>query len=163
MRSLCGLLALSMLLLLPVGAAEKKIKNHVMVGGGVFNIVRPERKAQFQIEYRWNLNLYNLRPLLSLMGTEKGTLYICGGLAWDIFLGKQFVLTPSFAPGLYSKGSGKSLHYPLEFRSAIELAYVFKDQARIGAQFYHISNASLARKNPGAESLILFYSFPLRK
>jgi hypothetical protein len=97
------------------------------------------------------------------MGTEKGTLYVCGGLGWDIFLGKHFVLTPSFAPGLYSKGGGKSLHYPLEFRSSIELAYIFKDKARAGAQFYHISNASLGHKNPGTECLIFFYSFPIRR
>lgn len=137
--------------------------DHFMIGGGGFNMLRDNRSWQFQWEYRWDVGVYQLRPLASLMGTEKGTIYLCGGAGWDIFLGKHLVLTPSFAPGIYFRGSGKSLHFPLEFRSAIELAYVFNNHGRLGAQFYHISNASLGRKNPGAESLIFFYAVPIGK
>jgi hypothetical protein len=44
----------------------------------------------------------------------------------------------------------------------MEIAYEFKWKSRVGAQFYHISNASLAHKNPGAESLIFYYAIPLK-
>lgn len=135
--------------------------DHFHIGAGLFNMIRHHRTWQYQIEYRWDVNFHHIRPLASLMATEKATLYLCAGAGWDIFLGKHFVLTPSFAPGLYFKGSGKSLHFPLEFRSAIECAHIFQNQARLGAQFYHISNASLGSKNPGAESLILFYALPI--
>lgn len=143
------------------GGEQAKRVNHFFLGAGGFNMLRDHRQWQFQMEYRWDYHFYNLRPLFAFMGTHKGSFYACGGVAWDIFLGKHAVLTPSFAPGVYMPGGGKDLHFPIEFRSAIELAYVFKDKARLGAQFYHISNASLARKNPGAESLIFFYAFPI--
>ena len=95
------------------------------------------------------------------MATVKESLYAYGGLGYDIFIGKNFALTPSFAPGLYYRGNGKKLWFPLEFRSSIEAAAVFGGQHRIGAQFYHISNASLGRKNPGAEALVFFLAIPL--
>jgi len=95
------------------------------------------------------------------MGTSKATLYVYGGLAGDIFLSKSTVLTPSFAPGLYFKGNGKELGLILEFRSSMEIAYILPNYARVGAQFYHLSNASLGYKNPGSESLVFFYSIPL--
>ncbi|MBI2742440.1 MAG: acyloxyacyl hydrolase [Chlamydiales bacterium] len=130
------------------------------IGVGVFNIVRHHRPWQYQVEYRWDVK-YHLRPLVSLMATDKGSLYFCAGLGYDIFMGKYLVLTPSFAPGLYVRGSGKSLHFPLEFRSSMDLAYILPNKGRLGAQFYHISNASLGHKNPGAESLIFYYAVPI--
>ena len=144
-------------------AQEKKRADHMMLGAGVFNIVkRPHRTLQVQFEYRWDLNFYHVRPLVSAMFTPTGAFYLCAGAGLDVYLGKHVVVTPSFAPGLYLRGDeGKNLHYPLEFRSAIEMAYECKNKMRFGAQFYHISNASLGKKNPGSESLIVFLSLPL--
>lgn len=159
MLSLRSLFLLALLFCAPL--LGKARYDHFMLGVGGFNMLRDHRTWQFQWEYRWDVGFYQLRPLASLMGTEKGTIYLCGGVGWDIFMGKRLVLTPSFAPGLYFRGSGKSLHFPVEFRSAIELAYVFGNKGRLGAQFYHISNASMGHKNPGAESLIFFYAVPI--
>jgi len=114
------------------------------------------------VEYRSCLPCFPYaRPLFGIMGTERATLYVYGGMALDLFLGKGFVLTPSFAPGLYVQGKGKDLGFPLEFRSSMELSYILPNRGRIGAQFYHISNASLGSKNPGAEALVFFYGIPL--
>lgn len=133
------------------------------VGVGVYDIIHDPHHVLLQLEYRSFFKCCKyLRPLIGIMGTEKGTVYVYGGIAGDIFLGKSaFVLTPSFAPGVYFKGKGKDLGFPLEFRSSMELAYILPNQGRIGAQFYHLSNASFGNKNPGSESLVLFYSIPL--
>jgi lipid A 3-O-deacylase len=145
-------------------AIEKECADHLMLAGGVFNIVKkPHRTLQIQFEYRWDVNFYHVRPLVSTMFTPTGAFYLCTGAGLDIYLGKRVVVTPSFAPGLYLRGDeGKNLHYPLEFRSAIEMAYESKSKMRFGAQFYHISNASLGQKNPGSESLIFFLALPLK-
>ena len=142
---------------------EKKTPPKLLnVGLGVYDIIHDPHHVLLQLEYRSFLKKWTyLRPLVGIMGTEKATLYIYGGLAGDIFLGKYFVLTPSFAPGIYFKGKGKDLGFPLEFRSSMELAYVLPNQGRLGAQFYHLSNASFGHKNPGSESLVFFYSIPL--
>ncbi|MES2200391.1 MAG: acyloxyacyl hydrolase [Chlamydiota bacterium] len=142
---------------------EKKLPPKLLnVGIGVYDIIHDPHHVLLQLEYRTFFKRWTyLRPLIGIMGTEKATLYIYGGIAGDIFLGKSFVLTPSFAPGIYFKGKGKDLGFPLEFRSAIELSYVLPSQGRLGAQFYHLSNASYGNKNPGSESLVFFYSIPL--
>jgi lipid A 3-O-deacylase len=151
---------LTAMLLVSLSLFAREPYDHLQLGIGVFNIVRNEKQLQLQAEYRWDVHVKQLRPLVAAAITSKGSLYFCAGAGWDIFLGEKLVLTPSFAPGLYFKGNGKDLHFPLEFRSSIELAYVFDNKGRLGAQFYHISNASLAKKNPGAESLIFYYAIP---
>lgn len=100
---------------------------------------------------------FGVHPLASLMVTEKGSVYICGGICYDLKMGRV-VFTPGFAPGFYFKNKGKSLHFPLEFRSSVALSVELWGYHRLGVQFYHISNGSLGRKNPGEESLVAFYS-----
>lgn len=133
------------------------------LGAGIFNVDQEARRLQLQAEYRSKCFYRNLRYLAGVFVTQNASLYVCAGLAYDIYFGKRFVVTPSFAPGVYFRGNGKDLGYPLEFRSSMEVAYVLNHKGRIGAQFYHISNASLGYKNPGEESLIFFYSIPLGK
>jgi len=138
----------------------------VLLGGGCFNIVRNKKAVNFEIEYRSDYPLYInsnvfIRPLLGMMGTSQGSGYLYGGIAFDFFLTKQIVLTPSFAPGIYIKGGGMELGLPLEFRSSIELSWRMRNKARLGAMFYHMSNASLGFRNPGTECLVVFYGIPL--
>jgi hypothetical protein len=133
----------------------------IQIGGGYFNVLRYKRCGQVQIEYKWSPVVYTLRPFVGVTGTVHQSGYLYGGIGLDLFIGKYFVLTPSFAPGLYYRGHGKNLGYPLEFRSSIEAAVIFKKNYRLGVQFYHISNASLGHKNPGEESLIFFLAIPI--
>lgn len=143
-------------------STPKKIPNLLNIGTGIYDIIHDPHHALLQLEYRSFFKKFHyIRPLVGIMGTEKASVYVYGGFAGDIFLCKSLVLTPSLAAGIYFKGKGKNLHFPLEFRSSMELAYIFKNQSRFGAQFYHISNASLGRRNPGTEALTVFYSIPL--
>lgn len=136
--------------------------SRLSLGVGTFDTLRPkERMLQFQAEYQWSACWHGIQPIANLMVTEKGSVYICGGAIYDIFLGPYFVLSPSFAPGIYFKNGGKELGFPLEFRSSIALAFQFRNCDRLGLQFYHISNAKLGFKNPGEESLVLFYSISI--
>ncbi len=133
----------------------------IQIGGGFFNVLRTKYCGQGSIEYKWSPVIYKLRPFVGFLLTTKQSAYVYGGIGYDIFIGRKFVLTPSFAPGIYYRGEGKDLGFPLEFRSSLEAAFVFCRQHRLGAQFYHISNASLGHKNPGEESLVFFLSIPL--
>lgn len=130
------------------------------IGLGFFNIVRQQNVYQFSVEYKFAQQFLKARPFLGSMVTTQGGSFLYAGIGWDIYLGRA-VLTPSFAPGWWQSGAGKKLYFPLEFRSSLELAYLLPDQSRIGAQFYHISNASLGPKNPGEESLVFFYGLSL--
>lgn len=133
----------------------------LQIGGGVFNVLRTKYCGQGSIEYKWSPVVYKLRPFIGFLMTTKQSAYVYGGIGYDLFIGEKFVITPSFAPGLYYRGQGKNLGFPLEFRSSLEAAVLFYGQYRLGAQFYHISNASLGHRNPGEESLVFFLSIPL--
>lgn len=136
----------------------------LILGGGIFDVTRKHPRSMYQIEYRAGKEIFkNLRPDFGLFWSRKGAVYLWAGLSYDIYFGRKIVMTPSFAPGLFWKGGGKGLHFPLEFRSSIELAYVFDNKARFGAQFYHLSHAGLGGKNPGTEDLVFYLALPLRK
>ncbi len=157
---------LALLILTPsLFSQSPRDANLIYFGAGIFNVMRNQKAANFQLELRSNFPIYSkgplfIRPLVGGMGTTRGSGYIYGGIAFDIFLTPSCVFTPSFAPGIYFKGSGMDLGFPLEFRSAVELTYRTKKLSRFGAMFYHMSNASIGHKNPGTECLVFFYGVP---
>ena len=97
------------------------------------------------------------------MATIQSSYYLYFGVNFDLLIGKHIHLAPGFAGGYYSNGRGKDLGFSIEFRSGIELAWQFSDFRRLGVHFYHLSNASLSKYNPGEESLIVFFDIPIRK
>jgi len=131
------------------------------VGGGYFGFGSDYCHGVFQAEYKWG-KLYwdHLRPIATIVLTERGAFYAACGFGFELPLTERLIFTPSFSPGLYYKGNGKNLGHPVEFRSGLELAYQLKNKSLIGTQLYHISNAHLAHKNPGANALIFFIAFP---
>lgn len=134
----------------------------VTVAGGWFDMNRQKQDSgEFRLEYRSDKKILLFKPFGGAMATTDGASYYYAGILVDVFLGRRVVLTPSFAPGYYARGSGYDLGYPLEFRSQLEIAYRFDDRSRLGLSFGHMSNASLGDKNPGTESLMLNYSVPL--
>lgn len=99
-------------------------------------------------------------PVAGAMASSQGALYAYGGFRLDYLLGKRWVVTPSWAAGLYYAGpeDGKDLGGMVEFRSGIEVAWRLTERSRIGFCLYHLSNGGLYDFNPGTESLILSYS-----
>jgi hypothetical protein len=100
-----------------------------------------------------------LAPVGGLLVASRGSLYVYGGVLFDIPLGKRWVAIPGFAAGMYHRGgSGQNLGGPLEFRSSIELAYETGDSSRLGLRLSHLSNGGFYGRNPGTESLVLVWS-----
>ena len=135
----------------------------IAFSAGVFDLGKNQTAAEGRLEYRSDFRLWFFKPFAGVMATSDGAAYGYAGVLVDIFFGDRSVASLSFAPGAYTKGSGKNLGHELEFRSQAELAYRFDDRARLGLALSHMSNASIGRKNPGAESLVLTYAVPLRK
>jgi|TARA_B110000027_G_C15948863_1_gene224679 lipid A 3-O-deacylase len=102
-----------------------------------------------------NLNrdtfLGNLSPITGALVTADNAAYIYTGVQAQYKLGK-INFTPSFAPGLYSKGDGKDLGHILEFKSELQISLDFASNSQLGFSYNHLSNASLGTKNPGANS-----------
>lgn len=123
-----------------------------------------EEGVEFRLEYRSDVKWWAFKPFVAASGTTTGQYFLGAGVLADIFFGRRIVLTPSFAPHLYTGGNSKlDLDYPLEFRSQLELAYRFDDRSRLGIAVSHYSNASLGDTNPGTESAMVYYSVPFDK
>lgn len=133
-------------------------------GVGAFDVIAGDKSsAAFQLEYASQKRLWFFHPIAGLMLNSDvgGDAY--AGVAVDLFFGNRFVVTPSFSPSFYWRGSGKNLGSPIEFRSSIGAAYRFDDRSRLGFEFYHLSNAGIDERNPGTEVLLFKYSLPFRK
>ena len=107
--------------------------------------------------------MVNSIVVVGSMATTDADVYGYGGILLDVYFGRRWVLTPSFAIGGYAQGDGRDLGHVLEFRSQVEFAYRFDDRSRLGIAFSHISNASIGDDNPGVNSVVLTYAIPFSK
>lgn len=161
-----GILGVLLAMLLAVIAApaiaqeEGRDPSFIRFGAGYYDVNDDWEAGEFHMEYISGTKWWVVNPFVGLMATTDSAFYGYAGIRLDLFLGRRFVVTPSFAPGLYEDGDGKDLGYPLEFRSALEVAYRFDDRSRLGLSFYHLSNAGLGDDNQGTEVATVHYSFP---
>lgn len=147
---------------LAAAPARAQAPAYLTFGVGAFDVFDDDfRATQFEIQYRPNFGLWIFQPMVGANVTTDESAYVYAGLSLDLFLNDRIVLRPSFAPGLYHDGDGKDLGSALEFRSALEVAYRFDNRARLGVELSHRSNAGIDDSNPGEESLMLFYHWPL--
>lgn len=155
------LLAIAAFAPTPVRAAEDD-PSFVTFQAGAYDLLQNHKKAgAFALEYRDNSRFWIFKPFGGAMITTDSALHGYAGVLVDMYFGRRVVFTLSFAPGLYHNGDGVNLGHTIEFRSAGELAYRFDDRSRLGFMINHISNASLGKRNPGTEVMMLSYSLPV--
>ena len=141
-------------------AAEKvnTDENQLNFFVGNFDFSDDKQKAILMGFQHQNENLFrdtfigNVSPITGGFVTENSAAYIYTGIEWNVEMGKNFLFTPSFAPGLYHEGDGKDLGHVLEFKSEVQLSYSVSKDTSFGVSYNHVSNASLGDKNPGANS-----------
>jgi len=159
---IAAIIAVMAITALAAGTAQAKDPDFLSFGAGYFDFNRQKDEgAEFRLEYRSDYELWKFRPFVAAGGATSGHGFVGAGILLDIFFGRRFVLTPSFAPHFYFGGNDDlDLDYPLEFRSQLEAAYRFDDRSRLGVAISHYSNASLGDTNPGTETLSMYYSVP---
>ena len=145
----------------PALAAEDGEPDFLTFGVGYFDVFKDQNAVFGNLEYRSNKSFWYLKPHVGVFATSDGGAYFYTGVRLDVYLGRRFVLSPNFSPGLYHQGDGKNLGFEVEFRSGLELGYRFSDRGRLTAALHHLSNASLCDDNPGTEIMTLYYSLPL--
>lgn len=135
--------------------------SYLMIGVGSWETLRSKyTEPELDLSYRSDYKLWIFKPHAGMLVAKDGDFYGYGGLLTDIYWGKHIVTTLSTAVGGYG-GGGFRLGSHVEFRSGVEAAYRFEDKSRLGVGFYHISNAGLTDRNPGSESLMLEYAYPI--
>ena len=115
-------------------------------------------------EIRFGRKLFYLGPLLGLAATGKGSFYGYGGLGLDAEVGSWSFLPAASLVG-YRQGGGKELYGTVLFQAALTVTRRFVGDTRVGLTFTHISNGyrhgTDVRLNPGAETLLLTFLFPV--
>jgi lipid A 3-O-deacylase len=134
----------------------------ISVGAGYLDAGCKHSWGVLELEYKWGKRFWrNLRPQATLVLPGLRSLFIGGGIGWELTLSNKISLTPSVEVGLYYRGRGKNLGYPIEFRSSIDLSYQLTDKNQIGFQAFHISNAHLGSKNPGLNAYLFYFAFSI--
>lgn len=160
--SLLGLVGAILLIAATAAPARAGDRDLISFSGAYFDVIHRVKPAfAGSVEYRWSDRYWIFKPFVGAMADSDAGGYIYSGVLIDLYFGRHIVVTPSFAPGIYMRGHGKDLGYPLEFRSQIEVSYRFDNHTRLGLSFSHMSNASIGHKNPGVESLTLTYVIPV--
>ena len=143
------------------GPARADDPAFLAVSAGYYDINDNYDAFEGRLEYRHDRKFWIFKPFAGVMATSDEAVHGYAGVLVDIYFGRRWVLTPSFAPGLYRDGDGKDLGGTIQFRSQLELSYRFDDRSRLGLSVNHISNASIYDSNPGTESVAITYAIPL--
>ncbi len=152
-------------MLLTAGAARADDPDYLTISAGWFDLNRQkDQGGEFSIEYRSDKKFWWFKPFVHAAGVTNGMTFFGAGVLIDVYLGRRWVVSPSFAPTWWrGKTSDLDLGHALEFRSRLEVAYRFDDRSRLGLSLSHSSNASLGDSNPGTESVMVNYSIPFNK
>jgi len=154
---------LLIMILMMCSALYSQDHTNVMVSMAKFDIFKQHNTvAETRIEIRQEFASNYINPLVGVMANFDGARYFYMGVYFDWMLMDGLYVTPSFAPGFYSQGRSKNLHFMLEFRSQLDLSFNISNRFRVGVNINHISNASLSRLNPGVESFAFYVLIPFK-
>ncbi len=148
----------------PATAAEADPRAGFAVLAGYFDIDESDLEVlELGVEYRFRpFQLFpgvDLKPVVGVTGNEDEAFWLYGGLRFDFAFTEHWVISPSIAATLYEEGDSKDLGGSFHFRSSLELSYRFATGQRLGVAFYHLSNAGFENPNPGANSLVMVWTF----
>jgi lipid A 3-O-deacylase len=155
--------ALAVLLLLVAAAppAQSEELRSLALSGGVFRFNKSDNQVEVGAELRLPTQTWKLVVATGLYWATEGSFYGFGGLRRDFSLGGGWQVTPGFGVALYEQGNGKDLGGLIEFRTLLEISHQWPRGKRLGAAIYHLSNGGLYDQNPGSNSVIVTYSFPV--
>lgn len=135
---------------------------YLTIGAGSWETFRAHNHAaEVDLGIRPDIGWWIFKPQVGVTAASDGDYFGYAGFLVDIPLGENIVLSPNFGIGGYG-GHGFNLGSHIEFRSGGDVAWRFKDASRLGFGFYHISNGGSTQRNPGEESAVLQYFYPIR-
>ncbi|MFT3906512.1 MAG: acyloxyacyl hydrolase [Steroidobacteraceae bacterium] len=144
-----------------VSRSDPQEPDYLSLSAGYVGVLRDAVGTAYSIEYRLHQNYLNIHPAVMLGWTEHSK-YVNISLQYTQAFGERWFCTLSSGPGSYSRDSdGQNLGAPLEFLSSIEVAREIGRGQRLALGFEHISNAHVARLNPGNEMVRLSYILPI--
>ena len=134
---------------------------HIAVGLGMYEPGSDDSATDIRVEYRPDVKILadNLKPWAGAEVTTDASIWLGGGLLYDLNIQPQLYLVPSVGVGGYLKGgSDLDLGHFVEFRTQLEIAYELQNQDRVSIAASHMSNMDIGDTNPGTETIGAYYS-----
>ncbi len=167
--SLLGLLASSGSLVAPAAfacnvAAEpagpsRADESGVTFSAGTIAFGKDHEAVETGVEHRFGVDwCLGLGPHVGAFVTPDESFYVYAGVDRRVDLGRYWFIDMSASAGFYEEGDGKDLGGKLEFRSGIAVGRRLPSGSRLSFGFFHLSNSSFYRRNPGVNSLLLRWS-----
>lgn len=144
---------------LPAAAEEASIGLETSLYAGVFDIANDGRPFEAGLEVRKATRARGLQIAGGLTATEESSVWVYGGVRYELPTPSDWFLAPGLAVALYEQGDGKDLGQTLQFRSSLEAGRRVSERLRVGLAVYHLSNASMSEVNPGSNSFIVTFAY----
>ena len=124
---------------------------------GAFDFQRQNDAREVGVDVAAPAQYFGLVPHAGLHVSTDESVYVYVGARRPFSFGsnERWLVVPSFAVSAYEEGQGKDLGGPVEFRSGLDVLRRLDRGGAVGIGFYHLSNSSLYRFNPGANSLLV--------
>ncbi len=135
--------------------------NEVAVWAGLYEQDRPREAFELGFDVTLKRDLFwGIKQSFGILVTDDDAYFGFVGFRYSLPLkSRRFRVDFSTATGLYQGGDGKDLGGVVEFRSGIDLMLRMPDGGYLSFGLYHISNAIIYDKNPGANTLLIRYVF----
>lgn len=101
---------------------------------------------------------HSLHPFIGVDTTNHGGYYANAGLAGDIAITPNVLLTPSLAAGYYEEGGAKDIGTNFALRPGLELAYRFNNESKVGLEV--TSTMGVSSDDDSYEAVTLNYHMP---
>jgi len=129
------------------------------VSTGVIDFGKDYETAEVGIGYRFPTDwCLGLGPNVGVFVTADESFYVYAGTDQRHNIGRFWFIDVITSVGFYEAGDGKDIGGELEFRSGVAVGRRLPNGSRVSFGFFHLSNSSYYRRNPGVNSLLLRWS-----
>jgi hypothetical protein len=133
--------------------SEAPERVHLQYGDTYFqeDVIGTELFAIYDLPKRYGA----FQPTVGASMTSNNDFWAGAGGKWSTerVTDSPIFIELSLMPGLYVRGDGPDIGFPLQFRGSLGAGYNFDNGASISVFFDHRSNANLSELNSGIETL----------
>ncbi len=138
---------------------RREDESGLSVSTGVIDFGKDYETAEVGILHRFPTDwCLGLGPNVGAFVTADGSFYLFTGTDQRINVGRSWFVDVITSVGFYEAGDGKDIGGELEFRSGVAVGRRLRNGSRVSFGFFHLSNSSYYRRNPGVNSLLLRWS-----
>ncbi len=130
-----------------------------ILSAGVIDFGKDFETVEVGVEHRFGADwCHGMGPHVGAFVTPDESFFLYAGTDQRFNFGRAWFVDLVTSVGFYEEGDGKDIGGELEFRSGLSVGRRLRGGSRVSFGFFHLSNSSYYRRNPGVNSLLLRWS-----